>query len=80
MGVLIIVGTAKGAFLVRSDDNRNSWTVDGPHFKGWKVTTASRNASGEYFVATASDIFGPAIHRSTDLENWTQIVDGPKFE
>ncbi|MCH8245140.1 MAG: exo-alpha-sialidase [Bacteroidetes bacterium] len=80
MGVLIIVGTVKGAFLVRSDDKRNSWTVDGPHFKGWKVTTASRNSNGEYFLATASDTYGHAIHRSADLENWTQIVDGPKFE
>ena len=35
---------------------------------------------GAYFLPTASDMFGPAILRSADLENWKQIVNGPKFE
>lgn len=80
MSVLAIAGTAKGAFLISSDNNRTDFAVRGPLFKGWKVTAASRNADGEYFLATASDVYGPAIHRSSDLENWTQLVHGPRFE
>ena len=37
MGVRLLVGTAKGGFWVTSDDHRE-WAVEGPFFKGWKVT------------------------------------------
>jgi len=33
--VTLLVGTAKGVFLVRANEHRTRWTVDGPHFKGW---------------------------------------------
>ena len=33
----LLVGTAKGGFWVTSDDRRQ-WKVEGPFFKGWKVT------------------------------------------
>ena len=29
---LLMIGTRKGLWLARSDDDRESWTVDGPHF------------------------------------------------
>lgn len=45
MAIRLIVGTEKGAFLIRSDGARARWTVDGPLFKGWEVTTAARSAS-----------------------------------
>ena len=67
-GVLAIAGTAKGAFLLRSDRGRSEWSIDGPLFKGWKVTATSRDATGRYFAGTASDVYGPAIHVSDDLE------------
>ncbi len=34
MGVLLIVGTAKGAALLRSDASRQSWDVDALRMKG----------------------------------------------
>jgi hypothetical protein len=30
IGVLALVGTRKGLFLLRGDDNRRSWRMDGP--------------------------------------------------
>lgn len=78
MGVLTFVGTAKGAFVFRSK-NRGAWAVEGPLFKGWKVTASTRTASGATLVATASDVYGPALHRSEDLVNWEQIENGPAW-
>ncbi len=28
---LLAIGTRKGLWLARSDDDRRTWTVDGPH-------------------------------------------------
>ena len=50
MGVLLIVGTEKGAFLVRGDEGRARWRVEGPVFKGWKVTAAAHDARGRYYL------------------------------
>jgi hypothetical protein len=77
-GVLAIIGTGKGGFLARSDD-RKQWRIDGPLFKGWKVTASTRDDAGRYYVATASDVYGPAIHVSDDLEDWRQIEQGPAW-
>lgn len=75
--VTLLIGTAKGGFLATSADRVN-WTVDGPFFKGWKVTTAAR-IGGRFIVGTASDVYGPALHTSDDLENWTQVQRGPAW-
>jgi hypothetical protein len=32
--VLLLVGTMKGAFLLRSDRGRRRWEMSGPHFAG----------------------------------------------
>jgi photosystem II stability/assembly factor-like uncharacterized protein len=78
-GVLVIVGTEKGAFLCRAAQDRRSWTVEGPLFKGWKCTASGRSPSGRYFVGTTSQVYGAAIQYSTDLQNWRQIDKGPAY-
>jgi len=35
--VVVLVGTRKGAFILRSDARRKSWSVEGPHFAGFEV-------------------------------------------
>ncbi|MEE8143053.1 MAG: exo-alpha-sialidase [Planctomycetota bacterium] len=79
MGVVAIVGTVKGAFVLRSDSGRKSWKIEGPIFKGWKVTAAAQDPQGNHIWATASDVYGAALQRSKDLENWQQIENGPKY-
>jgi photosystem II stability/assembly factor-like uncharacterized protein len=79
MGVLVIVGTEKGAFLCRSSQDRMKWDIEGPLFKGWKVTASGRSASGRVFLATTSQVYGPALHTSTDLTAWRQIEKGPAY-
>ncbi len=79
MGIVVIVGTDKGAFLCRSNAARKDWTVEGPLFKGWRVTASGRSPSGRYFVATASQVYGPAIHTGTDLAHWHQVERAPAY-
>ena len=78
MGVVVIVGTEKGAWVCRSAD-RVSWQVEGPLFKGWKATCSARTPSGKYLVGTASQVYGAALHISDDLKEWRQIEAGPAY-
>ncbi len=79
MGVTLAVGTEKGAYLFRSDDARSEWDLQGPLFKGWRVTAFGEAGDGTYLLATGSNWFGAALHRSPDLKEWAQIVDGPAW-
>ena len=36
-GVRVLVGTRKGAFILRADGARKNWDVSGPFFGGWEV-------------------------------------------
>ena len=36
-GVRVLVGTAKGGFVLTSDGSRSQWDVTGPHFGGWEI-------------------------------------------
>lgn len=75
----LLVGTAKGAFLLRREGGGAEWSLQEPLFKGWKATASLRTKGGTTLVATASDVYGPAIHRSTDLASWSQVVAGPAW-
>jgi BNR/Asp-box repeat len=79
MAVLLIVGTEKGAFLCRSNRERTRWTLEGPLFKGWKATASVRTATGRFLLATTSQVYGAAVHASTDLTTWRQIERGPAY-
>jgi len=77
--VTVMVGTEKGAFLFRSDSARKDWQVQGPLFKGWKVTASARSAGGRYLVGTASMVYGAALHAGEDFDHWRQIERGPAY-
>ncbi len=79
--VLLMVGTAKGAFLFTSKDGRRSWKVSGPHFKGTPVFhLAYDSRNGIVFAGVNSFQWGPTIARSFDLGNtWKRSKNQPKF-
>jgi hypothetical protein len=79
MGVTVVVGTEKGAFVCRSTRERRRWEIDDPLFKGWKVTASARSATGRYFLASTSQVYGAALHVSSDLKTWQQIENGPAY-
>jgi photosystem II stability/assembly factor-like uncharacterized protein len=74
-----MVGTEKGAFLCSSGPDRRDWDIEGPIFKGWKVTASGRSPSGRYFMATASQVYGAALHTGSDLKTWRQIEKSPSY-
>lgn len=79
MRVRVVVGTEKGAFVCSSDAERRRWQVEGPVFKGWKVTATGRSPSGKYLMATASQVYGAAVHSGINLKDWKQIEKGPAY-
>ncbi|HEX6211452.1 MAG TPA: exo-alpha-sialidase [Methylomirabilota bacterium] len=79
MRVVTLVGTEKGAFLCKSDADRREWTIEGPIFKGWRVTASARTPAGRYLLATASQVYGPGLHSSQDLETWKPVERAPTY-
>src|SRR5215207_2435952 len=68
--VLLLVGTTKGAFLVRSDRSRARWTVEGPHFPGeavYSVAFDQRAGRTRTLVGAQSSHWGSTIRRSDDF-------------
>src|SRR5262249_11993649 len=77
MSVAVIVGTAKGAAILKSS-NHNSWemTFD---LRGWPVTASARDEDGRTYAAVNSPNFGVALFASDDLENWKQLESAPRY-
>ena len=65
-GVRVLVGTRKGAFILTSDDKREQWHVDGPHFGGWEIYHLKGSPADpkRIYASQASDWFGQVIHLS----------------
>src|SRR5712675_121759 len=67
--VLLLVGTMKGAFVLRSDKSRKKWKVEGPHFRGEAVYALlhdTRAGRSRTFAATNSMHWGPTLRTSDD--------------
>ena len=66
---LVLVGTMKGAFVLRSDKSRRKWKIEGPHFRGEAVYALlhdTRADRGRTFAATNSMHWGPTLRTSDD--------------
>ena len=77
MGVTLIAGTEKGAWIYRHDGG--GWKTGEPVFKGWKVTALARDRGGRTFAGVSSFVYGTTIQSSTDLAKWTQAPAGPSY-
>ncbi|MGD8807158.1 MAG: exo-alpha-sialidase, partial [Chloroflexota bacterium] len=67
-GVRVLVGTAKGAFILTADGKRRDWQVSGPHFGGWEIyhMKGSPVIPDRIYASQSSSWFGQVIHRSDD--------------
>ena len=67
-GVRVLVGTRKGAFVLTSDEGRQSWQVDGPHFAGWETyhLKGSPLDPDRIWAAPSGGWFGQVVQRSQD--------------
>ena len=77
---LLLVGTMKGAFVLRSDKSRRKWKIEGPHFRGEAVYALlhdTRTGRGRTFAATNSMHWGPTL-RTSDDKGATWSEPGPQ--
>ncbi len=68
MGVRLLVGTRKGLFVFTSDDGRETWEVEGPHFPGWEIMHAKGSPADpdRIWASQWTDWHGQVLQRSDD--------------
>ena len=73
---LLLVGTMKGAFLLRSNAERGKWEVGGPYFPGQAVYAMAyddRKGRSRLWAATNSMPWGAVLSSSDDFgRTWTK--------
>ncbi|MEZ5652531.1 MAG: hypothetical protein R3E87_18485 [Burkholderiaceae bacterium] len=63
----ILVGTTKGAFLIRGNAARDDWAVHGPFCDGWPINHVIADpAGGRLWAGGGGDWHGAGVWRSTD--------------
>ncbi len=76
MDTLILVGTAKGLFSLRSSDGRSGFDLSGPSFPGEEVYSTcidTRGGTTRLFTGSVSNHWGPVLRRSDDRgTTWTE--------
>jgi hypothetical protein len=75
-GVRVLVGTRKGAFVLTSDEKREKWDVDGPHFGGWEIyhVKGSPADPDRLYASQNTQWFGQLIQRSNDAgKTWEPV-------
>jgi photosystem II stability/assembly factor-like uncharacterized protein len=77
----LMIGTSKGLFLARSDDDRRTWRVTGPEFAMtgvYAIAVDKRGDQPRLFASVSSSHFGPSLVRSDDLgEKWQEPDHAP---
>ena len=80
--VAVLVGTRKGAFILRSDRRRANWKVDGPHFLGSMVhhLVLDPRDGRTLLLAARTGHLGPTVFRSADWgKTWKEAERPPAF-
>ncbi len=77
-GLMLLLGTKKGAFILEGDGARRDWSLRGPFCETWPINHVIADpATGTIWAAGGNEWFGPAVWRSTDLgESWTHSSEG----
>lgn len=74
--VLLLTGTMKGAFILRSDKQRQQWEVGGPYFPGraiYALAYDDRNGRKRLWAAVNSSFWGSYLSSSDDFgKTWTE--------
>ena len=77
---LLLVGTTKGAFILRSNAQRNRWEVGGPYFHGHSVyAMAYDDRGGQHRIwASTQSYWGTLLRSSDDFgKSWTNPQQAP---
>jgi serine/threonine protein kinase len=76
--VLLLVGTTKGAFFLRSSNQRSRWEVAGPYFHGHAVYALAfdRRDGRHRLWASTSNFWGTFLRSSDDFgRTWTTPLE-----
>jgi photosystem II stability/assembly factor-like uncharacterized protein len=80
--VAVLIGTRKGAFLLKGDRTRRSWKLVGPHFLGnivYHLVLDPRDRR-TLLMAAKTGHLGPTVFRSVDLgKTWKEAEKPPAF-
>jgi hypothetical protein len=77
---LLLVGTTKGAFILRSNAQRSRWEVGGPYFHGHNVyAMAYDGRAGQHRIwASTQSYWGTLLRSSDDFgKSWTNPQQAP---
>ncbi len=78
---LVLVGTMKGAFILRSDSERKNWELGGPYLPGHSVFAMAydgRRDRSRIWAAQSSMHWGAVLSSSDDFGlNWTEPETAP---
>ena len=80
--VLLLVGTKKGAWFLRSDPGRKAWKLEGPHFFGHIVNhvVLDPRDGKTLLAAVRTGHLGPTVFRSLDGgKTWKEASRPPAF-
>jgi len=73
---LLLVGTMKGAFVLKSDRARTNWEVGGPYFPGraiYAMNYDGRDGRNKLWAAVNSSYWGSYLSASNDFgKTWTE--------
>lgn len=74
--LLLLTGTMKGAFVLRSDNTRQNWEVGGPYFPGraiYAMAYDDRKGRKRLWAAVNSSYWGSYLSSSDDFgKTWTE--------
>ena len=77
--LVLLVGTAKGAYLYFTDRARESWARTGPHLDGWDILSLRGDSgNGRLLAAARHPVQGPALLSSSDFgATWEPAAGSP---
>jgi photosystem II stability/assembly factor-like uncharacterized protein len=81
-GPTLLIGTRKGAWMLASDDERRTWTSNGPMFLGQIIQHLVLDPRDRttLLAAARTGHLGPTVFRSSDLgRTWKEASRPPAF-
>jgi photosystem II stability/assembly factor-like uncharacterized protein len=80
--VAVLIGTRKGAFILRGDASRRTWKLSDPMFLGQIIhhLVLDPRDGKTLLAATSTGHLGPTLHRSTNFgKTWEESPRPPAF-
>jgi photosystem II stability/assembly factor-like uncharacterized protein len=80
--VLVLIGTTRGVFILKSDRDRRAWELSGPLCETWPMNHVKADAAtGTIYGGGGNQWFGPAVWKSTDMGvTWTHSSEGLAYQ